>query len=122
MFLMRYVFMAMLVAGGVAAAALAAPAASAQGSQIEAAKQAGIVGERIDGYLGIVEDGAVDASLRRQINEINAKRRAVYDEVAEENSATVEQVARLTGEKQIARAPAGQYVMDETGNWVRKSK
>ena len=122
MFLARYLLVSLLFIGGLAAATLAAPAAAAQGSAIEAAKSAGVVGERIDGYLGIVDDGAVDASLRRQISEINAKRRAVYDEVAAGNGATTEQVARLTGEKQIARASAGQFVMDETGAWVRKSR
>lgn len=120
MFIARYILMSLFVAGAVALTAIAAPTASAQGSQIESAKTAGVVGERIDGYLGIVEDGAVDASLRRRVNEINAKRRAVYDEVAEQNGATTEQVARLTGEKQIARASSGQFVMDETGRWTRK--
>ena len=120
MFLARYILMALLVAGSLTAVAFSAPAAAAQGSQIESAKTAGVIGERIDGYLGIVEDGAVDASLRRRVNEVNAKRRAVYDEVAEQNGATTEQVARLTGEKQIARAAAGQFVMNETGRWTRK--
>lgn len=100
----------------------AARPAYAQGAEIEAAKSAGVVGERIDGYLGIVNDGPVDASLMRRVNEINARRRAAYDELADETNVTPAQVARLTGEKQIERTPSGQYYLDETGHWVRKSR
>ncbi|MEM0986148.1 MAG: YdbL family protein [Pseudomonadota bacterium] len=96
------------------------PQAEAQGSTISSAKQAGVVGERIDGYLGFVENGPADRSLRRQVQEINAKRRAVYDELASDTDTTTEQVARVTAEKQIARAPQGQFYMNERGRWERK--
>lgn len=96
--------------------------ADAQGAEIDAAKSAGVVGERIDGYLGIVENGGVDASLRRRVNEINARRRAAYDEVASSAGATTAQVARITGEKQIARVSPGEFYMDENGRWVRKAQ
>ncbi|MEL6662199.1 MAG: YdbL family protein [Pseudomonadota bacterium] len=96
--------------------------ADAQGAEIDAAKSAGVVGERIDGYLGIVENGGVDSSLRRRVNEINARRRAAYDEVASSAGATTAQVARITGEKQIARVSPGEFYMDENGRWVRKAQ
>lgn len=119
---LRYIAMIAMAAGAaLALTALSAPAA-AQGAEINAAKAAGVVGERIDGYLGIVEDGGVDASLRRRVNEINARRRAAYDEIADEAGVSVAQVARLTGEKQVERVAAGQYYMDESGRWVRKSQ
>lgn len=122
MFFMRYVLAAVLLTGGAVLASLAhVPSAEAQGQQIEAAKAAGIIGERIDGYLGIVEDGAVDASLRRRVNEINAKRRAAYDELADDSEATAAQVARLTGEKLVERAASGEYVLTDEGVWVRKA-
>jgi len=96
--------------------------ADAQGAEIDAAKSAGVVGERIDGYLGIVENGGVDSSLRRRVNEINARRRAAYDEVASSAGATTAQVARITGEKQISRVSPGEFYMDENGRWVRKAQ
>lgn len=92
--------------------------ATAQTAEIEAAKADGVVGEQIDGYLGI--RGAVDASLRRRVNEINAKRRAVYEELALNTGTTVAQVARITGEKQIERASIGEFYVDEDGTWVQK--
>ena len=122
MLYLRILMMVLATAGAVVAlASVAAPAAQAQGAEIEAAKAAGVVGERIDGYIGLVDDGAVDASLMRRINEINARRRAAYDELAQQAGATTAQVARLTGEKQVERVPVGHYYMDETGAWVRKS-
>lgn len=120
MIFLRYIAMIVLAAGAaMALTALSAPA-QAQGAEINAAKAAGVVGERIDGYLGIVDDGGVDVSLRRRVNEINARRRAAYDEIADEAGVTVAQVARLTGEKQVERVAPGQYYMDEGGRWVRK--
>lgn len=99
-------------------AIVSAPPASAGDPQIDAAKAQGVVGERIDGYLGVV--GSADASLRRKINEINAKRRAVYSDLAAQTGTTVEQVARVTGEKQIANASRGEFVMDASGRWIQK--
>ncbi|MGH1422769.1 MAG: YdbL family protein [Hyphomonas sp.] len=98
--------------------AVAVPAAHAGDPQIEAAIAAGEVGERIDGYLGIV--GTADAAVKRKVQEVNNKRRAVYDQLAAKEGATIEQVAYLTGEKQIAKAAPGTFIMDSSGNWVKK--
>lgn len=117
--LMFRVLALLLIGAGMLLATRPAPAI-AQTAALDAAKQAGVVGERIDGYLGFVDNGAADASLRRQVQEINAKRRAAYDELAGDTDTTTEQVARVTAEKQIARIPSGQYYMNTEGRWVRK--
>ncbi|MEM7768510.1 MAG: YdbL family protein [Pseudomonadota bacterium] len=119
MLLIRVLAIVLIGAGTLVVGRGAAPAA-AQVSPLDEAKQAGVVGERIDGYLGFVDNGSVDASLRRKVQEINAKRRAVYDELAGSTETTTEQVARVTAEKQIARAPKGQFYMNSEGRWVRK--
>ena len=107
---------------GLGALVVARPVpAMAQGSAIDEAKGAGVIGERIDGYLGFVNDGPADASLRRAVQEINNKRRAVYDELASDTDTTTEQVARVTGEKQIERAAPGHFFMDDDGVWRQKS-
>lgn len=102
------------------AIALVAPAASAGDPLIDAAKAAGTVGERIDGYLDFVNGATVDPATRRKVEEINARRRAVYERLANEQSATIEQVAILTGEKLISQAPAGEYVLDASGKWIKR--
>ena len=100
-------------------AALTMRPASAADPQIESAKDEGVVGERIDGYLGIVSGGA-DPALTRRVQDINNKRRAAYDELAKQTNTTPEQVARVTGEKLIAQAPAGEHIMDASGSWKQK--
>ena len=101
------------------AVSLAAPSASAADPAIEAAISQGIVGERVDGYLGLVT-GSADASIQRKVNETNTKRRAVYQRLARETGTTVEQVGIVTGEKQIAKTAPGAYYMDASGRWVQK--
>ncbi|WP_300377155.1 YdbL family protein [Henriciella sp.] len=103
----------------IGAASMLTSPANAADPQIEAAKQQGVVGERIDGYLGIVEGGA-DASLMRRVQDINNKRRAAYDQLAKQTNTTTEQVARVTGEKLIAQASKGEYIMNDSGSWKQK--
>ncbi|MEM7663767.1 MAG: YdbL family protein [Pseudomonadota bacterium] len=98
---------------------LFSPSAFAADAVIDAAKVAGEVGERPDGYLGLVESNVAPA-VRRRVDEINARRRSLYERLAREKNVTVEQVGFLTGEKQIAGTPAGQYYMSTSGSWIRK--
>ncbi len=111
----RIALAAMLVLG----LAFAAPAARAGDPLIDSAKASGLVGERIDGYLGLVGDDA-DAAIRRKVNEINAGRRALYEQTARQTNTTVEQVGIVTGEKLVSETPSGQFVMNAQGQWVRK--
>ena len=113
--MIKNVFIALAIAS---LAIVSAPAAHAADPQLEAAISAGQVGERIDGYLGVV--GSADPAVVRKVQEINNKRRALYEQLSQQTGATVAQVARVTGEKQIARTGSGQYYMDETGAWKKK--
>lgn len=114
--LFRTLFAAILLS---AFTAVAAGHASAGDPQIDAAQQQGIIGETIDGYLGVVS-GNVDPSLSRKVNEINNKRRALYEKLSKETGTTLKEVARITGEKQIAKAKRGEYYMDTSGSWKQK--
>ncbi len=109
-----------LIAAALVALALAfAAPASAGDPQIEAAKDGGIVGERIDGFLGFVRE-TNDAALKRKVLETNNARRRLFDKLAADTGTTVEAVGIVTGEKQIAKAEPGEYYMDDTGAWKRK--
>ena len=85
---------------------------------IDAAKSQGLIGEKIDGYLGLVGD--VDPAIQRKVEEINAKRRTVYSDLAQKEGQPLSVVARLTGEKLIADQPSGSYVFDDSGSWIIK--
>ena len=96
-----------------------APAAFAGDPQIDAAKERGVVGEQIDGYLGFVTLDGAEPSLKRKVDEINAKRRGLYQKLANDSGATPAQVAMVTGIKQIEKAAPDAMVVDTTGVWVR---
>jgi uncharacterized protein YdbL (DUF1318 family) len=92
--------------------------APAQAGALEDAKSAGLVGERIDGYLGVV--GGAPADVAQLVEQVNAERRAKYAEIAQKQGAPVEAVAQIAGTKLIERAAPGEYVMGASGQWQRK--
>ena len=93
--------------------------APAFAAALDEAKAAGQVGERIDGYLGVVDAGA-PGEVRALVDEVNAERRAKYEQIAKKQGAPLAAVAQIAGKKLIERTPAGQYVLDAGGQWRRK--
>lgn len=83
---------------------------------IDAAKEQGQVGERIDGFLGVVSNA--EPSVVRRVDEINARRRAVYADLAAREGVNLSDVARLTGERLVAAEPSGHFVLDDSGQWI----
>jgi len=81
------------------------------------AKQQGLVGERVDGLLGVVE---TSPETKQLVESINAKRLAKYKQIAEKNAMTVDQVSVLAGEKSIKKTPRGQYIQNASGQWKIK--
>jgi uncharacterized protein len=100
-------------------ALLCTPVFALQAEEIDAAKQSGVVGEQVDGYLGLVR-GDAPAEVKALVEGVNTQRRAAYGEIAARNGTPVETVARLAGVKLIERAASGEYVRDDTGQWKRK--
>lgn len=82
-----------------------------------AAKHQGLVGEQPDGYLGVVKATPEAVELASDVNE---KRRQAYQRIARENGITLDQVARLAGQKAIEKTEAGEYVKTPTGQWIKK--
>jgi len=75
------------------------------------------VGEQPDGYLGVVKATPAAVEL---VADINEKRRAAYERIAKENGITLDQVARLAGQKAIDKTDAGDYVRTPDGQWLTK--
>ncbi len=97
---------------------MSAPASvMAQTPTLQQAQAQGLVGERLDGYIGIVRDAPGVAAL---VDDINLKRRQLYRDIARKNGIPLDAVERLAAEKAIARAGSGEYVQDLNGNWIRK--
>ncbi len=102
------------------AAALAlVPVSAPRAQSLDAAKAAGLVGERADGYVGIV-DPAASGGVVAMVQNINGKRRNKYKGVAAKNGTSLQAVEAIAGDKLVRRAKPGEYVMDSTGRWHRK--
>ena len=91
----------------------------AHAGRLDDAKAAGYVGEKPDGYLGIV-DASAPAKAKTLIDKVNAKRRDKYQGIADDRGTTLEAVEKLVGEKLIKRAKPGEYIMNASGKWVQK--
>ena len=112
-------FILAAAAGAAALTAFAAPAQAQRDPAYAAARANGTVGERIDGYLGIVGDAT--PALQRLVNDINIKRRAVYAEKAQENNATLEEYALSAGCQAIARTVPGEKYQAPDGTWQTRT-
>lgn len=79
----------------------------------------GKIGETTTGYLSAVNNQALDRATEAAMREVNIGRKSVYTRLARDQGVKPEIVAALTGEKQIAKAMRGEYVMTATG-WKKK--
>lgn len=86
---------------------------------LQEAKEQGLVGERRDGYVGFVVDD-VSPDVRSLVQNVNDQRRNRYQEIAQENGISLEQVAVLAFERAVEATQSGHYLQDANGNWVRK--
>jgi uncharacterized protein YdbL (DUF1318 family) len=93
-----------------------APAAMAQ--SLEDLRASGAIGERYDGYVEVRDSGAAGANSRE--NEVNAKRRSIYEERAAAQGVTPEEIGQLYASQIMQKAPGGTWFLDENGNWRQK--
>lgn len=83
------------------------------------AKAEGLIGEKPDGYLGLV-DSSAPADVRALVQDVNAKRRANYQRIAKQQGAPLAEVEKVGGMTAIDKTQRGHYVMDASGRWVKK--
>ena len=104
-----------LSAAALALSGVASPAAAQRDPAYEAARAQGTIGEKMDGYLAVIGSG--DTALRRLVDDINIKRRAVYADKAKAASATLEEYAFTAGCIAISRTAAGEKYQAPDGSW-----
>lgn len=105
--------------GAMIAGGMAVPALAQRDPAYDAARSSGQVGEKMDGYLGIV--GAGNSDLQRLVNDINIKRRAVYAEKAQAANATLEEYALTAGCIAISRTVPGEKYQAPDGTWQTRT-
>ncbi|EIQ75796.1 YdbL family probable chaperone protein [Citrobacter pasteurii] len=81
------------------------------------ARTQGRVGETLNGYLVALK---TDAETQTLVSEINKARNASYQQLAESNNIPADEVAKMAGQKLVARAKPGEYVQGINGKWLRK--
>lgn len=86
---------------------------------LQEAKSEGLVGEQINGYVGLVVESA-PAEVLALARDVNRQRRELYQQIARQNNISVEQVAALAFEKAVEATPTGQYLQEASGSWVKK--
>lgn len=85
---------------------------------LQTAKAQGLVGETTTGYLGAPKSPS--AEVRSLIADINSKRKAEYQKVAQKVGKPLKVIEQLAGEKAIAKTRSGNYVQNPQGAWVKK--
>jgi hypothetical protein len=102
----------------IAVAALFATPVKAQSPAIARAIQSGQVGERYDGYLGIV--GARSPELGRAVSAVNIQRRKLYTDLSTRRNVTTELVGMATACQLLSQLPVGEAYMLTDGAWRRR--
>ena len=102
----------------VALGGLAVPAYAQRDPAYAEARASGQVGEKMDGYLGIVGDETPE--LRRIVNDINIKRRAVYSDKTQAANATLEEYAFAAGCQAILKTAVGEKYQGPDGSWLTR--
>ncbi|EFB2825784.1 DUF1318 domain-containing protein [Escherichia coli] len=90
---------------------------SAMALTLNEARSQGRVGETLNGYLVALE---TDAETQALVRDINEARNRSYQQLAKQNNVSTDEIAKLAGQKLVARAKPGEYVQGINGKWLRK--
>ena len=112
---MNKLFLSLVARAGLA---LAASAPAQDPAAILAARRAGLIGERYDGYVGLVNPNA-SAELRRQVAALNIRRRSLYSSLAARRGVSPEEVGITAACSLLRRIGVGEYYLLGQGGWTR---
>ncbi|QJU56578.1 YdbL family protein [Sphingomonas sp. AP4-R1] len=95
-----------------------APALAQMDSEVEAALEAGTVGEQADGYMGFARAPA--GGLKAKVDAINIKRRQGYTQIAQSKNVPIEAFAASIGCRTLEGLKTGR-AYNIGGAWAVKS-
>jgi uncharacterized protein len=78
---------------------------------------------RATGKIGEAFDGLArsrDASFNAMVQDINAKRKEIYAQRAQQQGTTPAQVGAVYADQIIAKAPSGTWLLLQDGSWRQK--
>ena len=86
---------------------------------IDDAKSRGLIGERVDGYVGYVVTPPSN-DVKVLVKSVNNKRREKFSESAKHNGIKTEQVAGRFYQRAVKATARGHYYQNTNGAWVKK--
>jgi uncharacterized protein len=92
--------------------------ARAQSRLLDGPRAAGTVGERYDGFA--VVRGAASPEVAALVAQVNAERRAVYVQRAQNDKISVDAVGRIYALEILKTAPPKTWFLSDTGQWSQK--
>jgi uncharacterized protein YdbL (DUF1318 family) len=93
--------------------------AIAVASELTKPKADGLIGEQANGYIGLVTDD-VPADIRRLVDEVNARRKAGYQRIADREGTALSEVEKVGGKTAFEKTLKGNYFRDASGTWRKK--
>lgn len=81
------------------------------------ARAQGLVGEKLDGYIGAV---TASSDATAVVSEINTRRRAEYEKISKANGQPVSVVGKVAAENIINGLPGGSLYQGADGSWKKK--
>ena len=100
------------------AACLAMPAAAQSSPAIRAAKAAGQVGERYDGFLGYAS--YLSGDVRREVDSVNIRRRAHFANLAAARGVSPQDVGVTAGCVTLRSVQVGEAYLLADNRWRRR--
>lgn len=91
---------------------------TASAMSLDDAKHQGLIGERMDGYVGIVSTSTPE--LVALVKATNNARRNEYSRIATETGQPRNIIEQLAAKKAYELTPRGQYVQDGSGGWHKQ--
>ncbi len=92
--------------------------ASVFASALTAPKSNGIIGERFDGYVGIVKDAS--PKIKALVKSVNQKRKAKYKASAIKNEQALKKVEVIAGKYAIKKTKSGNFIYLKGKGWSKK--
>ena len=98
---------------------LAVSVNAAGDSKLAKPKADGLIGEQANGYIGLVSND-VPADIRKLVDQVNAKRKSGYEQIARKQGIPVSEVEKVGGNTAYEKTRRGNYVRDANGRWRKK--
>ncbi len=89
---------------------------------IPLAKRAGWLGERYDGYLGIVPSDKTPGDMKGLALSANEERRQKYDALAKKHDLTLAYIEKVAGARFLEQSKPGEFILAAQATpWSRKT-